>query len=94
MIKLMKIGASALAGSYLLCFFLLVLLISRWCVGEVTGEYTNGAGSGTYKALSNNGNPFGSKGNLSFSGSGETDWVLHHGLCLQQMLNLVFHLTA
>ena len=27
-----------------------------------------------YKALSNNGNPFGSKGNLSFSGSGETDW--------------------
>jgi len=71
--KLTKIGASALAGS-LVATAASAGSISVGGTWEVTGEYTSGAGSSTYKALSNNGNPFGSKGNLSFSGSGETDW--------------------
>jgi len=71
--KLTKIGASALAGS-LVATAASAGAISVGGTWEVTAEYTDGAGASTYKALSNNGNPFGSKGNLSFSGSGETDW--------------------
>ena len=71
--KLTKIGASALAGS-LVATAASAGSISVGGTWEVTGEYTNGSGASTFKALSNNGNPFGSKGNLSFSGSGETDW--------------------
>ena len=71
--KLTKIGASALAGS-LVATAASAGSLSVGGTWEVTGEYTAGSGSTAYKALSNNGNPFGSKGNLSFSGSGETDW--------------------
>ena len=71
--KLTKIGASALAGS-LVATAASAGSLSVGGTWEVTGEYTNGSGSSTMRALSNNGNPFGSKGNLSFSGSGETDW--------------------
>ena len=71
--KLTKIGASALAGS-LVATAASAGSLSVGGTWEVTAEYTDGAGASTYKALSNNGNPFGSKGNLSFSGSGETDW--------------------
>ena len=71
--KLTKIGASALAGS-LVATAASAGSLSVGGTWEVTGEYTDGSGASTYKALSNNGNPFGSKGNLSFSGSGETDW--------------------
>ena len=71
--KLTKIGASALAGS-LVATAASAGSLSVGGTWEVTGEFTNGSGSSTFKALSNNGNPFGSKGNLSFSGSGETDW--------------------
>ena len=71
--KLTKIGASALAGS-LVATAASAGSLSVGGTWEVTGEYVTGAGSTTYRALSNGGNPFGSKGNLSFSGSGETDW--------------------
>ena len=71
--KLTKIGASALAGS-LVATAASAGSISVGGTWEVTGEFTDGSGASTFKALSNNGNPFGSKGNLSFSGSGETDW--------------------
>ena len=71
--KLTKIGASALAGS-LVATAASAGSLSVGGTWEVTGEFTNGSGSSTMMALSNNGNPFGSKGNLSFSGSGETDW--------------------
>ena len=71
--KLTKIGASALAGS-LVATAASAGSLSVGGTWEVTGEYTSGSGGAAFKALSNNGNPFGSKGNLSFSGSGETDW--------------------
>jgi len=71
--KLTKIGASALAGS-LVASAAHAGSVSVGATWEVTGEYTTGSGDATYAALSNNGNPFGSKGNLSFSGSGETDF--------------------
>jgi len=71
--KLTKIGASALAGS-LVATAASAGSLSVGGTWEVTGEYVTGSGSTTYRALSNGGNPFGSKGNLSFSGSGETDW--------------------
>jgi len=71
--KLTKIGASALAGS-LVATAASAGSLSVSGTWEVTGEYTTGSGDATYAALSNNGNPFGSKGNLAFSGSGETDF--------------------
>jgi len=71
--KLTKIGASALAGS-LVATAASAGSLSVGGTWEVTGEYVNGSGAAAYKALSNSGNPFGSKGNLSFSGSGETDF--------------------
>jgi hypothetical protein len=71
--KLTKIGASALAGS-LVATSASAGSLSVGGQGDVTSELVNGAGSTAYQALSNTGNPFGSKGNLSFSGSGETDW--------------------
>ena len=71
--KLTKIGASALAGS-LVASAAHAGSVSVGATWEVTMENTNGSGDATYAALSNNGNPFGSKGNLSFSGSGETDF--------------------
>jgi hypothetical protein len=71
--KLTKIGVSALAGS-LVATAASAGSLSVGGTWEVTGEYVTGGGTATYKALSNTGNPFGSKGNLSFSGSGETDF--------------------
>jgi outer membrane protein OmpU len=71
--KLTKIGASALAGS-LVATSAYAGSLSVGGTWEVTGEYTTGAGAAAFDALSNQGNPFGSKGNLSFSGSGETDF--------------------
>jgi outer membrane protein OmpU len=71
--KLTKIGASALAGS-LVASAAHAGSVSVGATWEVTMENTDGSGDATYAALSNNGNPFGSKGNLSFSGSGETDF--------------------
>ena len=71
--KLTKIGVSALAGS-LVATAASAGSLSVGGTWEVTGEYTHGSGAAAFKALNNNGNPFGSKGNLSFSGSGETDW--------------------
>ena len=71
--KLTKIGASALAGS-LVATSALAGSLSVGGTWEVTGEYTTGSGAAAFDALSNSGNPFGSKGNLSFSGSGETDF--------------------
>jgi outer membrane protein OmpU len=71
--KITKIGASALAGS-LVATSAFAGSISVGGTWEVTGEYVNGSGAAAYKALSNSGNPFGSKGNLSFNGSGETDF--------------------
>ena len=71
--KLTKIGASALAGS-LVATAASAGSLSVSGTWEVTGEYTTGSGDATYAALSSNGNPFGSKGNLAFSGSGETDF--------------------
>ena len=71
--KLTKIGASALAGS-LVATSAFAGSLSVGGTWEVTGEYTTGSGASAFDALSNSGNPFGSKGNLSFSGSGETDF--------------------
>ena len=71
--KLTKIGASALAGS-LVATAASAGSLSVGGTWEVTGEYTHGDGAAAFKALNSNGNPFGSKGNLSFSGSGETDF--------------------
>jgi outer membrane protein OmpU len=71
--KVTKIGASALAGS-LVATSAFAGSLSVGGTWEVTGEYVNGSGAAAYKALSNSGNPFGSKANLSFSGSGETDF--------------------
>ena len=71
--KLTKIGVSALAGS-LVATAASAGSLSVGGTWEVTGEYTHGSGAAAFKALNNNGNPFGSKGNLSFSGSGETDF--------------------
>ena len=69
--KLTKIGVSALAGS-LVASTAYAGDLSVSGTWEVTGEYTSG--SGGLAAESNTGNPFGSKGNLAFSGSGETDF--------------------
>ena len=71
--KLTKIGASALAGSLVAtsAYAGEISVAGTW---EVTGEFVSGSGDSTYGALSNSGNPFGSKGNLSFNGSGETDF--------------------
>ena len=71
--KLTKIGVSALAGS-LVATAASAGSLSVGGTWEVTGEYTHGDGAAAFKALNSNGNPFGSKGNLSFSGSGETDF--------------------
>jgi outer membrane protein OmpU len=71
--KITKIGASALAGS-LVATSAFAGELSVGGTWEVTGEYVNGSGAAAYKALSNSGNPFGSKANLSFNGSGETDF--------------------
>jgi outer membrane protein OmpU len=71
--KLTKIGASALAGS-LVATAASAGALTVGGTWEVTGEYTHGSGAAAFKALNSNGNPFGSKGNLSFSGSGETDF--------------------
>ena len=71
--KLTKIGVSALAGS-LVATAASAGSLSVGGTWEVTGEYTSGDGAAAFKALNSNGNPFGSKGNLSFSGSGETDF--------------------
>jgi outer membrane protein OmpU len=70
--KLTKIGASALAGSLVAssAFAGDLSVTGYW---EVTGEFVQG--DGTNNAAANNaGNPFGSKANLSFNGSGETDF--------------------
>ena len=71
--KLTKIGVSALAGS-LVATAASAGSLSVSGTWEVTGEYTHGDGAAAFKALNNNGNPFGSKGNMAFSGSGETDF--------------------
>jgi outer membrane protein OmpU len=71
--KLTKIGVSALAGS-LVATAASAGALTVGGTWEVTGEYTHGGGAAAFHALNNNGNPFGSKGNLSFSGSGETDF--------------------
>ena len=60
--KVTKIGASALAGS-LVATSAFAGSLSVGGTWEVTGEYVNGSGAAAYKALSNSGNPFGSKGN-------------------------------
>jgi len=70
--KYTKIGASALAGSLVAtsAFAGELSVSGNW---EVTGEFvTNSALSGA--TVNETGNPFGSKSNLSFSGSGETDF--------------------
>ena len=69
--KLTKIGASALAGS-LVASSAYAGSVSVGATWEVTGEYVNNAKSSG--VANDTGNPFGSKGNLSFSGSGETDF--------------------
>jgi len=69
--KLTKIGASALAGS-LVASSAYAGSVSVGATWEVTGEYVNNAK--TTGVANDTGNPFGSKGNLSFSGSGETDF--------------------
>ena len=70
--KLTKIGVSALAGS-LVATSAFAGELSVGGTWEVTGEFvTNSALSGA--TTNESGNPFGSKGNLSFSGSGETDF--------------------
>ena len=69
--KLTKIGASALAGS-LVASSAYAGSVSVGATWEVTGEYVNNAKSSG--VANETGNPFGSKGNLSFSGSGETDF--------------------
>ena len=69
--KLTKIGASALAGS-LVASSAYAGSVSVGATWEVTGEYVNNAK--TSGVANETGNPFGSKGNLSFSGSGETDF--------------------
>ena len=69
--KLTKIGASALAGS-LVASSAYAGSVSVGATWEVTGEYVNNAK--TTGVANETGNPFGSKGNLSFSGSGETDF--------------------
>ena len=69
--KLTKIGVSALAGS-LVASTAYAGDLSVSGTWEVTGEYVSG--SGGLASGSNTGNPFGSKGNLAFSGSGETDF--------------------
>ena len=70
--KLTKIGASALAGS-LVASSAYAGSVSVGATWEVTGEYVNNA-KATSGVANETGNPFGSKGNLSFSGSGETDF--------------------
>jgi outer membrane protein OmpU len=70
--KYTKIGASALAGS-LVATSAFAGELSVGGTWEVTGEFvTNSATSGA--TTNESGNPFGSKANLSFSGSGETDF--------------------
>ena len=70
--KLTKIGASALAGSLVAssAFAGDLSVTGYW---EVTGEFVQGDASNN-AAANNAGNPFGSKANLSFNGSGETDF--------------------
>ena len=70
--KLTKIGASALAGS-LVASSAYAGSVSVGATWELTGEYVNNA-KATSGVANETGNPFGSKGNLSFSGSGETDF--------------------
>jgi len=70
--KLTKIGASALAGS-LVASSAYAGSVSVGATWEVTGEYVNNA-KATSGVANETGNPFGSKANLSFSGSGETDF--------------------
>ena len=70
--KLTKIGASALAGS-LVASSAYAGSVSVGATWEVTGEFVNNA-KATSGVANETGNPFGSKGNLSFSGSGETDF--------------------
>ena len=69
--KLTKIGASALAGS-LVASSAYAGSVSVGATWEVTGEYVNNAKA--TGVANETGNPFGSKANLSFSGSGETDF--------------------
>jgi len=70
--KYTKIGASALAGS-LVATSAFAGELSVGGTWEVTGEFvTNSATGGA--TTNEAGNPFGSKANLSFSGSGETDF--------------------
>ena len=69
--KLTKIGASALAGS-LVASSAYAGEVSVSATWEVTGEFVDNAKSSG--VANETGNPFGSKANLSFSGSGETDW--------------------
>jgi outer membrane protein OmpU len=69
--KYTKIGASALAGS-LVATSAFAGELSVGGTWEVTGEFVNNANSSG--AANDVGNPFGSKANLSFSGSGETDF--------------------
>jgi outer membrane protein OmpU len=69
--KLTKIGASALAGSLVAssAFAGDLSVTGYW---EVTGEFVQGSASNNAANVA--GNPFGSKANLSFNGSGETDF--------------------
>ena len=69
--KYTKIGASALAGS-LVATSAFAGELSVGGTWEVTGEFVQN--SKTTGVANDSGNPFGSKGNLSFSGSGETDF--------------------
>jgi len=69
--KYTKIGASALAGS-LVATSAFAGELSVGGTWEVTGEFVQN--SKTSEVVNESGNPFGSKGNLSFSGSGETDF--------------------
>jgi outer membrane protein OmpU len=69
--KYTKIGASALAGS-LVATSAFAGELSVGGTWEVTGEFVTN--SKTTGVANETGNPFGSKANLSFSGSGETDF--------------------
>ena len=69
--KLTKIGASALAGS-LVATSAFAGELSVGGTWEVTGEFVTN--SKTTGVANETGNPFGSKANLSFNGSGETDF--------------------
>lgn len=70
--KYTKIGASALAGS-LVATSAFAGELSVGGTWEVTGEFVTNS-KATSGVANETGNPFGSKANLSFSGSGETDF--------------------